>query len=160
MYKGAPENYKCVICPAIQGIEDHEQTWINQADVFFQDELVTGFIGSKLLKGNEGYPMIVPNRHAENILQLQRDEMTRLMEIQQLAAQAMFDVRKADGVFVCQTNGEAAMQHAFHTHYHVIPRFEGDNFEEEFFKSRGPSKPEDRIPYADELREYFKFDLK
>ena len=32
----------------------------------------------------------------------------------------------SDGVNIVQNNGEAAGQVVFHTHFHVIPRFEGD----------------------------------
>lgn len=60
MYNHASENYKCQICPAVNGIEN-EDTWIKQADIVYKDDIVTVFIGSKFVKNNSGHPIIVPN---------------------------------------------------------------------------------------------------
>ena len=46
MYNHEPKNYKCPICLAIKGVEN-EDTWINQNDIFYKDDLIMGFIGSK-----------------------------------------------------------------------------------------------------------------
>jgi hypothetical protein len=43
MHSHAPSDYICPICQAIQGLEN-EATWIKQADIFYKDDLVMGFI--------------------------------------------------------------------------------------------------------------------
>jgi|GEM_PF-2341840 hypothetical protein len=45
MFNYAPEDYRCPICIAIDGIEN-EDTWIKQDDIFYKDDLVTGFIST------------------------------------------------------------------------------------------------------------------
>lgn len=153
MYNNAPNNYKCPICVAIEGIEN-EETWIVQDDIFYRDDLVTGFISSKAIKGNEGHPLVIPNEHYENVYDLPQEVGHRVFDVGKKTAIALKEVRGCDGVNLVQNNEPAAGQHAFHYHLHIIPRFEGDNYNEEFWKSER-SDPKDRVQHARDLREYF-----
>ena len=67
---------------------------------------------------------------------------------------ALKKLRNCDGVTLVQNNEPAGDQHAFHYHLHVIPRFKSDNFHKEFWNVE-KSNPEDRVQYAQDLREYF-----
>lgn len=149
MYSYAPEDYLCPICLAIQGVES-DKTMIKQADIFYRDELVLGFIGSKFMKGHEGYPMIVPIQHVENIFDLTKDQGHQIMGVAQKVAIALKKVRNCDGIKLTQNNGPAAGQHAFHFHLHLVPRFIDDHFAEHQWYV---SDPKDRIPYAAALKE-------
>ncbi|MBU2566916.1 HIT domain-containing protein [Patescibacteria group bacterium] len=153
MHNHAPKNYKCPVCIAITGLET-EDTWIKQADIFYQDELVTGFISSKSIKGNEGHPLVVPNNHYENIYDLPEKVGHRIIDIGKKISVGLKEVRNCDGVNFVQNNEPAAGQHAFHYHLHIIPRFEGDNYNEEFWKAE-KSEPVERLQYAKNLRKYF-----
>ncbi|MBI2474005.1 HIT domain-containing protein [Candidatus Uhrbacteria bacterium] len=150
MYNHAPENYQCPICLAIEGVEN-ESTWIKQADIFYKDELVMGFISSKAIKGNEGHPLIVPIKHFENLYELPDDYGHRIFEVSKKVTLTMKAIRQCDGVTVLQNNEPAGDQHAFHYHLHLVPRFVGDRFSEELWKAQ-KSNPEDRVDYASVLR--------
>ena len=153
MFNNAPEDYRCPICAAIQGRED-EDTWIKQVDIFYRDDLVMGLITSKFVKGNEGHVLIVPLRHFENIYDMPPECGARVFEVAKRVAIALKTMRECDGVTVMQNNEPAGDQHAFHYHMHVVPRFSGDRFHENLMSDR-KSEPEERIPYADDLRRYF-----
>ena len=154
MFNNAPSNYKCPICLAIKGIENKD-TWIKQEDIFYRDDFVVGFISSKFIKGNEGHPLIVPKKHYENIYDLPEEIGYRIFGMGKKIAVALKKLRNCDGVNLMQFNEPAGDQHAFHYHLHIIPRFEGDNFHEEFWNAK-KSNFEDRIRYAQDLRNYFK----
>ncbi|HBR80936.1 MAG: Diadenosine tetraphosphate (Ap4A) hydrolaseHIT [Candidatus Uhrbacteria bacterium GW2011_GWE2_45_35] len=153
MYNHAPDDYVCPICLAIRGKET-EQTMIKQDDIFYKDNFVVGFIGSKAVKGNEGHPLIVPFGHYENIYDLPEDVAARIIEVVIKTAKALKEVRKADGVNLIQNNEPTAGQHAFHFHLHVFPRFVGDDFEKELWRGK-KINPEERVKFAKDLREWF-----
>lgn len=151
MFNHAPDDYRCPICLAIQGIESDE-TWIRQVDIFYRDDLVMGFIGSKFIKGNEGHPIIVPLDHVENFYDLSSEVGHRIMDVAHRVAMALKQARECDGVTVIQNNEPAGDQHAFHYHMHLFPRFIGDHLHEEHAHSY-KSEPEERVTYAQRLRE-------
>lgn len=153
MFNNVPLDYKCPVCLAIKGIEN-EDTWIKQKDIFYRDDLVVGFISSRSIRGNEGHPLIVPNEHYENIYDLPEEVGHRIFDVEKKTAIALKKLRNCNGVTLVQNNEPAGDQHAFHYHLHIIPRFEGDNFHEEFWNQK-KSDPKDRIQYAQNLRNYF-----
>lgn len=153
MFNHAPVNYVCPICLAIEGIES-DQTWIKQADIFYRDELVCGFIGSKSVEGNECHPLIVPIKHIENIYDFPEDIGGRMLEVAKKVAVGLKQTRNADGITLMQNNEPAGDQHAFHFHLHVFPRFNNDSFHEELWKAQR-SEPEERIKFAEELKSIF-----
>jgi histidine triad (HIT) family protein len=151
MYNNAPEGYKCPICIAVNGAENND-TWIVQDDIFYRDDLVVGFISSKAIKGNDGHPLIVPVDHYENLYEIPNEVAQRVIQVSKKVAIALKKTRKADGVSVMQFNEPAGGQHAFHYHMHVIPRFDGDQFETEVWKAE-KSDPQTRKEHAVQLRD-------
>ena len=127
MYNHEPREYKCPICLANKGIEN-ENTWINQNDIFYKDDLIIGFIGSKYVKNNPGHPILVPIKHYENIYELPNEVGARIFKISKQVAIALKKNKDCDGVSVMQFNEPGGGQHAFHYHLHVFPRFDDDDF--------------------------------
>lgn len=150
MFNHAPENYTCPICLAIHSTES-EKTMIKQADIFYRDEFVLGFIGSKSIRGNDGHPLLVPVEHAENLYDLSPAQTQHILGVAQKVAIALKNTRDCDGVTLVQNNEPAGDQHAFHYHLHIVPRFTGDNFHQEQYNTY-LSDPVDRKPFADALR--------
>lgn len=77
---------------------------------------------------NEGHALVVPKRHAENLLDLRQKEMHAAIFAVQRVSRAVVRVTDADGFNVLQNNGKVSGQEIPHAHFHVIPRFEGDGF--------------------------------
>ena len=151
MYNHAPSDYVCPICVAIEGIED-DRTMIRKSDIVYQDDLVTAFIGSFFVADNPGHPIIVPNKHYENLYDLPDPEAHKVISISRLIAQALKISHSCDGVMVRQNNEPASSQHAFHYHMHLFPRYNSDNLDSKMGISR-KTTPEERLLYADKLRE-------
>lgn len=151
MHNHAPSNYICPICSAIEGIED-DRTMIRSSDIVFHDEVVTVFIGSFFVGNNPGHPIIVPNHHFENLYDLPDLEAHRIISISRRVAQALKKSHHCDGVTIRQNNEPASSQHAFHYHMHLFPRYTGDELDANITVSR-QSTPEERLPYANRLRE-------
>ena len=151
MFNHAGTEYNCPICLAVKGTEN-EDTWIKQQDFVYRDDLVAVFIGSVFIKGNEGYPLIVPVKHFENLYDLPAEYGQRIMEISKKVAVALKGVRRCSGVTLVQNNEPAGDQRAFHYHLHVVPRFEQDRYHQESHAGY-VSNPKDRIEFAAKLRE-------
>ena len=154
MYNHAPKEYQCPICLAIQGVEN-ENTLIRQSDIVYRDDLVIAFVASFFIGNNPGHIQISPNKHFENIYDLPQKYGHRIFEIAQKVAFALKETRKAEGITTLQCNEPAGDQHAFHYHFHVYPRFENDNLLRQTTNKK-PSTPEERLPFAEKLRDYFR----
>ncbi len=154
MYNHAPADYKCPICLSINGVEN-DDTWIKQVDFVYRDDLVAALINSKFSETNPGHVIVVPVKHFENIYDLPEEYANRIIAVSKKISLALKEVRQCDGVTILQNNEPASEQRAFHFHMHIIPRFENDMFRENIIKNY-KSEPEERISYANDLKEYFK----
>lgn len=153
MYNHAPQNYKCPICLAINGIES-EDTMMKQDDIFYRDDVVMAVINSKFVGNNPGHAIVVPLKHYENFYELPEKEANQIMKVAKEVAIAMKKVRNSDGVMIQQNNEPASEQHAFHYHMHVFPRFNDDHFRENQSGVR-VATPEERKPFSSAMKEYF-----
>lgn len=69
--------------------------------------------------------MIIPRRHSETPFEMLAEEWQAFGDI--LArTKAHFAERRPDGFTLGWNVGAVAGQHVFHTHLHVIPRFQGE----------------------------------
>ncbi len=106
----------CIFCKILRGeipsIKVHE----DQDTLTFMD----------VMPQSPGHCLIIPKRHAANILEVSADEAAVLIRATQRIAQAVNTALKPDGVGLYQFNGSAAGQTVFHIHFHVIPRRKGD----------------------------------
>ncbi|MDA1038522.1 MAG: HIT family protein [bacterium] len=146
------DSKKCRICLPIQGIENDE-LWLKQSDIFYRDEAVVGFVSAKFTSGNEGNVIIVPVNHVETLYDLDEETGARIISVSRKVAKAMKETYKCDGITVNQNNDAAGDQHVFHYHMHLFPRYEGDDFQVQVWKTE-KVEPEARAPFADKLRAY------
>lgn len=145
------KTYICPICLGIQGVEN-ESTLLKQTDLVFRDNLVSVWINSFWIKGNEGHVIIVPNEHFTDIYGLSNQAGHRIFEISKSMSKAIKMAYGCDGITLRQNNESAGDQHAFHYHLHVFPRYKNDNFNQELTKKSYLSKPEDRTRYVEKLK--------
>jgi histidine triad (HIT) family protein len=148
----APEGYICPICLAVKG-EETPDTLMKQSDIVYKDDLVTAFINSFFMRGNEGHVIIVPNQHFENIYTIPIEYSHRIVEIAQKVALALKEKNNCDGITTRQNNEPAGDQHAFHFHFHVFPRYNEDNFNSLQPNDKRLAPSEERAEYAQKLRE-------
>jgi len=77
---------------------------------------------------NLGHSLVIPKKHFKNILETPEDIMAHMMKIVKKVSHGL-EALKPDGININMNNKEAAGQVIFHSHIHVIPRYEKDGFE-------------------------------
>jgi len=109
----------CIFCKILSGEAP--------GSVVYQDEHCTAFMDIQPV--NEGHVLIIPNRHATYLADLDTEVGAQMFRVaQQMAAALRNSGVKCEGVNFFLADGEAANQEVFHVHLHVFPRFKGDGF--------------------------------
>ena len=93
------------------------------ASKVFEDEKV--LVIMDVMPQAEGHALVIPKSASRNILDIGADDLTHAILAVQRVARAVKKAFGAAGVLVMQFNEGAAGQTVFHTHFHVIPRFDG-----------------------------------
>jgi histidine triad (HIT) family protein len=109
----------CVFCGILSGEAP--------ASFVYRDDQCAAFMDIQPV--NPGHLLVVPNRHAVYLADLEESSAAHLMRI---AFRAVAALRRSglrcEGVNLFLADGEAAMQEVPHVHLHVFPRFRGDGF--------------------------------
>jgi histidine triad (HIT) family protein len=97
------------------------------SSIVYQDEVCTAFMDIQPV--NPGHVLVVPNRHATYLGDLNEETGAQLFRIgQRVAAGLRRSGIRCEGVNIFLADGEAAGQEVFHVHLHVFPRYQGDGF--------------------------------
>ena len=72
-----------------------------------------------------GHALVLPKTPSRNILDIAAEDLAACVRTVQKVARAMRTAFEADGVTVQHFVEGAGGQMVFHTHWHVLPRFEG-----------------------------------
>jgi ATP adenylyltransferase len=76
---------------------------------------------------NSGHLMVVPRRHVGTLAALDRDELTEMALLTQVAEQALTEAYRPQGINVGMNLGRPAGAGILdHLHVHVVPRWTGD----------------------------------
>jgi histidine triad (HIT) family protein len=109
----------CVFCRILAGTAPASFVW--------RDELCSAFMDIQPV--NAGHLLIVPNRHAAYLSELDASTAGHLMSTaHRLAAALRASGLRCEGINLFLADGKAAMQEVFHVHLHVFPRYPGDGF--------------------------------
>ena len=73
----------------------------------------------------QGHVLVMPKAPSRNILDIGAHDLQSLIVAVQHVARAVKKAFDADGVTIANYGEAAGGQSVFHTHFHVIPRFEG-----------------------------------
>jgi histidine triad (HIT) family protein len=106
----------CIFCKIIEGK-------IPAAKVY-EDDKVTAFLD--IMPVNKGHTLVVPKSHSKNILEDDDKDIAACMNVIKKVGAAVIKAMKADGFNIGVNTERAAGQAIFHTHFHVIPRFQND----------------------------------
>ena len=132
MYNYSMEN--CIFCKIL--------TAQGPASIVYRDELATAFMDIRPV--NTGHVLVVPNRHAADLAELDDAAGMRLFQVARRPTAALYTSRvRCEAVNFFLADGEAAGQEVFHVHLHVIPRYPRDGFGLRFAKhyfAAGPSR--------------------
>lgn len=106
----------CLFCKIISGEIPSSKVYENENSVAFLD----------INPVNVGHTLLVPKKHSRNIFDIKEETLKNLMPTLQKISTAVKEGVKADGVNIHINNEPSAGQVVFHTHIHIIPRFEND----------------------------------
>ena len=75
-----------------------------------------------------GHALVIPRRHSADALEAASEDLTACMTLAASVGRAAIAALGADGVTFQSLARPAAGQTVFHSHIHVIPRQDGDQF--------------------------------
>ncbi|HEX2619732.1 MAG TPA: HIT family protein [Phototrophicaceae bacterium] len=148
-YHHEPEGYHCPFCHIISG--DFNNILTQASDVVYQDAYTTAFIGARWWVNNPGHVIVIPNTHVENIYDLDGEQAAQIHETARTIALALKQVYGCGGISTRQHNEPDGYQDVWHYHLHVFPRYAGDRL---YGSDYWMPSVENRLPYADRLRQY------
>jgi len=125
MYNHEPKNYICPFCQIVKG--EPTDRGDQERSVVLRGALATAFISAKWWKLNPGHVIIVPNKHYENIYDLDDEAGHAVFDLSKKISIALKEAYKCDGVSLRQHNEPDGNQDVWHYHLHVFPRYAGDN---------------------------------
>ena len=113
------EMKNCVFCKIISGEFSSRK--------IFEDEFTMAFLD--ISKDVDGHILVVPKKHVTNILDCDKETLSRVMETVKKVSNHLIDNCGYDGVNLLNANDETAGQSVFHLHIHIIPRKKDDGLE-------------------------------
>lgn len=113
----------CIFCKIIEGeIPSHK---------VYEEENVIAFLDAN--PTSKGHTLVVPKKHVENIHEA--SGMDYMWDAIVKVSNAVKEAFDAPGMNIDQNNGEIAGQEVMHMHFHVTPRYTGDEIEIDYDRS-------------------------
>jgi histidine triad (HIT) family protein len=97
------------------------------AEVIYEDDAVLAILD--ITPVNPGHVLVLPKKHVRNIFDIEPGDWGAVMERVRLLSPAVRDATAAEGINIHVNNEPAAGQIIFHSHVHIIPRYENDGRE-------------------------------
>ena len=76
---------------------------------------------------NEYHTLIIPKKHYENMFDITEEEFLNVAKTVKKIVNLYRDKLEMKNIQILASSGAEAQQDVFHLHYHIIPRFSGDN---------------------------------
>ncbi|WP_018699112.1 HIT family protein [Amorphus coralli] len=89
----------------------------------YEDDKTFAFMD--IMPRSDGHCLVIPKAPSRNILDIGADDLAAVMTTTQKLARAAKQAFAADGVTVQHFCEGAGGQVVFHTHVHILPRYEG-----------------------------------
>ncbi len=90
----------------------------------YEDSDVVAFLD--INPANPGHTLVVPKKHAETIADIEDADLEKVIVVAKKIATKLKDNLNTAGLNIVQNNGKLAGQLVSHIHFHVIPRYAGD----------------------------------
>ena len=89
----------------------------------YEDDNILSFMD--VFPQSKGHTLVIPKAPSRNLLETNAKDIGRIFGSVQRIAKAVETALKPDGITITQFNGAPAGQTVFHTHVHIIPRYDG-----------------------------------
>jgi histidine triad (HIT) family protein len=107
---------KCIFCEIIDGK--------SPAEIIYENETILAFLDIHPM--NYGHTLVIPKEHHPDFSEIPRNILSELVYVVQHIARAVQRGMDCEGYNIVVNNGRVAGQSVFHSHFHVIPRFNSD----------------------------------
>ncbi len=107
----------CIFCKIIEGQAPSHK--------IYETENLIAFLDAQPV--SKGHALVVPKQHIENIHEA--EDMDFMWNGIVKVSNAVKNAFDAEGINVEQNNGEVAGQEVMHMHFHVTPRYTGEEIE-------------------------------
>lgn len=113
------ETAACIFCRIVEGRE--------KASFVAQGSDAVAFLDLHPI--NEGHTLVVPRKHAASIGEVDEVAAVAMWSLaRRVAAGLRLSGLRCEAINLFLADGAAADQEVFHSHLHVIPRWQGDGF--------------------------------
>ncbi|MHA1195637.1 MAG: HIT family protein [Promethearchaeota archaeon] len=114
----ARPNVDCILC----AVRDNDERVISLK--IFQDD--TLFVSLNLYPYNPGHLMVVPNKHIERFVELEKRELIHIFRTIQGIQLMLEELYSPKGYNIGINEGNVAGASIKHLHVHVVPRYKGE----------------------------------
>lgn len=101
----------CIFCKIIKGEVPSYKV--------YEDDFVYAFLD--INPSSPGHTLVIPKKHSENIFDIGKDDLERVIMVSKKISQKMKDLG-FDGINIYNNNGKDSGQIVFHFHMHIVPR--------------------------------------
>lgn len=101
----------CIFCKIIKGEVPSYK--------IYEDDFVYAFLD--INPSSPGHTLVIPKKHSENIFDIDKDDLERVIMVSKKISQKMKDLG-CDGINIYNNNGKDSGQIVFHFHMHIVPR--------------------------------------
>ncbi len=108
---------ECIFCKIIKGEMPSAKIYEDEHQIAFLD----------LFPAARGHALLVPKKHHVNIFDAEKECGAAVYPALSRIARALRTATGCDGLNIVQNNEAAAGQVVFHSHIHLIPRYENDS---------------------------------
>lgn len=91
----------------------------------YEDDRILAFLD--LSPVHPGHTLVIPKEHYKDMLHVPCELGPAIFSALKKVGSAVMSATGASGFNIMQNNGSSAGQAVFHIHWHIIPRFDGDN---------------------------------
>ncbi|MDR2569041.1 MAG: HIT family protein [Oscillospiraceae bacterium] len=107
----------CIFCEIVKGNVPSSK--------IYEDDFTFAFFDINPV--NEYHTLVIPKKHYENIFDIPENEALNLMKAIKKIVDLYNCKLNLKNVQIINNNGTEAQQDVFHIHFHIIPRYCGDN---------------------------------
>lgn len=90
----------------------------------YEDDKTIAFMD--VFPQTRGHTLVLPKKAGIDLLNTDPEDLAAAIVVTRKIARAVDKVVSPEGITVAQLNRAPAGQSVFHTHFHIIPRWEGD----------------------------------
>ncbi len=108
----------CIFCSIVEGSIPSKKV--------YEDDICMAILD--ISQATKGHTLVIPKKHFDDVLACDDETLAHMIVVTKKLANQIVTNLKADGVNIVNNCKEAAGQAVMHLHFHIIPRYVGDDY--------------------------------